>query len=470
MGLNAAKLEAVKPEDETYKLYDEKGLFLLVMPNGAMYWRFKYRIGGKEKLLSLGVFEKKGKGVSLAEAREARDDLRKLVRNGTDPSTLRKSAKVAAVLTPAPSAETMKTAATAWISYHRQGTPGNGRDWSDSYTEQVEKRLERHVFKRIGTVPVNNITGALLLDVLGPLSSDIQHRIKRDLHRVFTFAAIKGWRPDELKNPAADLEDLLKKRQPRKHFAGITDPTEFGGLLRATDCYTGAYIVRTLLRLSPLLFQRPTELRIARWNEFDLISGNWHIPASRMKSDQDHIVPLSRQAIAILEALRPETMTHTTSLLFPGERKRGIDVRPLCNATITGALANMGYRGLQTAHGFRASARTILVERLNVDERYVERQLDHLTKAPNGRAYDRTMFLAERRVMMQQWADYLDGLKDTPTVCLETTVASTSMAVITSTVPNAGTLPVQNQQENEGFVVRKIRRPPAGECNKFTSF
>jgi integrase len=413
MGLTVAKIDAAKPAAKDHKLHDTDGLFLLVTTKGAKWWRLKYRFAGKEKSLSLGTYPE----VSLKNARLARNEARTQVAAGIDPSAERKKLKaaVAAATVPKPALVTVSTAAAAWISYHSKDTPDTGREWSDSYTEQVENRLKRHVLKHIGAVPVEAVKGDLLLKVLGPLGSDIQHRIKRDLYRFFAFAEIKGWRPVELKNPASDLEDLLKKRQKRKHFAGITDPDEFGGLLRASDCYAGTFITRTLLRLAPLLFQRPTELRHAHWNEFDLIAELWTIPAERMKSDEDHLVPLSRQAIAILEALQPVTRSAPNSLMFPGERPRGKDIRPLCDATVTAALANMGYRGRQTVHGFRASTRTILSERLKVNATYIERQLDHLTKAPNGRAYDRTEFMAERRVMMQLWADYLDVLKDEET-------------------------------------------------------
>jgi integrase len=444
MSLTVAKIDAAKPKPNDYKLFDGDGLFLLVTKKGHKWWRFKYRFAGREKLLSLGTYPE----VSLPDARIARGDARKLVATGTDPSSVRKSLKasLAAAAAPAPGAVTLRDAATAWVSYHRQGTPGSGRDWSDSYTAQVEKRLERHVLRRIGETPVQDVTSAKVLNILGPLGSDIQHRVKRDLHRVFDFAGVHGWRPQTAPNPAGVLGDLLRARPPVKNFAAITDPTEFGGLLRACESYFGSFTVRTLLRLAPLLFQRPTELRLARWNEFDIEGALWSIPPERMKSEGEgaHPVPLSRQAIAILYELMPVTGKAPDSLLFPAERQRGKDVRPLSDATITAALANMGYRGRQTTHGFRASARTMMVERLKVDERYVERQLDHLTKAPDGTAYDRTKFLDERRLMMQQWADYLDGLKGT------------------ASWEDEAPEPVAPIEEDLGFTVRKIFRPPVG--------
>lgn len=412
MALTVARIDNAKPEAKNRKLHDTDGLFLLVTPAGGKWWRLKYRYAGKEQQLSLGTYPE----VSLSDARIARNDARKQVAAGINPSDERKKFKAALVATtspaPAPASVTVKDAADAWVSHHRLGTPGEGRGWSDSYAAQVEGRLERHVLRRIGGVPVGDATPALLLGVFDPLAPDIQHRIRRDVYRVFAYARVKGWCSANHMNPAVDLGDVLKKRPPRKHFAGLTDPGEFGGLLRASECYHGSFITRSILRLAPLLFQRPTELRHAHWHEFDLAAGLWTVPAVRMKSDEEHLVPLSRQAIEIFEALRPVTRTAPDALLFPGERPRGKDVRPLCDATVTAALANMGYRGRQTAHGFRASTRTILSERLKVNPTYIERQLDHLTKAPNGRAYDRSEFMPERRVMMQLWADYLEVLKD----------------------------------------------------------
>ncbi|QOX78371.1 integrase arm-type DNA-binding domain-containing protein [Trichlorobacter lovleyi] len=440
MSLTAAAIDAAKAGEKDRKMFDTDGLFLLVTKKGQKWWRFKYRYQGKEKQISLGTYPE----VTLAKAREERNDCRKLVAAGADPSALRKSKKVTAT-----QAKTFRDVATNWISHHKPGTPGEGRDWSSSYATQVENRLERHVLKRIGHELFDTITPGRISAILDPLSPDIQHRIARDIYRVFAYGRIKEGYPD-LSNPAADLVEVLKKRPKRKNFTAIIEPLQLGGLLRACDCYGGSFVVRMYLRLAVLFFQRPTELRLARWNEFDLESRTWTIPAARMKSGEPHIVPLADQAVALLEELRPVTRGKRNSLLFPGERKRGnTDERPISDATGTAALADMGYRDRQTVHGFRASARTMLDQEHHVPEKFIELQLDHLTKAPNGTAYDRTSFLPERREMMQLWADYLDRLKQ-----MHLNAASKKSS--------AGALVVDRQD----IAVGKASRPTAGRRNR----
>lgn len=440
MALTVAAIEAAKAGEKDQKMYDNDGLFLLLTTKGQKWWRFKYRFGGKEKQLSLGTYPE----VSLAKAREERNDCRKIVAAGTDPSALRKAQKKATTQN-----KTFRDVATNWISLHKPGTPGNGRGWSPSYATQVENRLERHVLKRIGLEQFDTITPGRIATILDPLSPDIQHRIARDIYRVFSYGRIKEGYPD-LSNPAADLVEVLKKRPKRKNFKAIIDPIQFGGLLRACDCYSGSFVVRMYLKLAALFFQRPTELRLARWNEFDLENRTWTIPAARMKSGEPHIVPLADQAVALLEELRPVTRIKRNSLLFPGERKRGsTDERPISDATGTAALADMGYRDHQTVHGFRASARTMLDQEHHVPEKFIELQLDHLTKAPNGTAYDRTSFLPERRKMMQLWADYLDILKQ-------------EHLQAASKDSSAGALVVECQQTSKDIFIGKTGKPSEG--------
>lgn len=439
MALTIEQINSTKPTSKDIKLYDTDGMYLIVTSKNKRWWRLKYRFEGKEKLISLGTYPE----VSLAAARIARNDARKLLANGTDPSAARQDEKKKKA--PTPTTTTVAEAAAAWISHQKQGTPGEGRNWSDGYATQIEQRLQRHIVKYIGTVPVDSVTCDGLLRLLGPLLPDIQHRVRSDLYRVFSYAAIMGWRSRDTHNPADGLQDLLKTRPKRKHFPAITNPNEYGEMLRACDCYTGSTTVRMLLRLAPLLFQRPTELRLAKWGEFDFETALWTIPPERMKSGEEHWVPLSRQAIALLKSLEPLTRTDPNSYLFPGERQRGTDIRPLSNCTATAALANMGYRDRQTAHGFRASARTILDEGLKIDVRFIEQQLDHLTKTPDGKAYDRAKFMPERREMMQTWADYLDKLRKTNKVG--------------GSWPSAIQEPA-GQVEGEGFNLRRIRRGP----------
>lgn len=431
MELTVKEIEAAKPRENDYKLYDEKGLYLLVTSKGQKGWRFKYRLDGKEKLLSLGTLE----AVSLADVRETRDDYRKLVRRGIDPSTVRKAARVVA---PAVAASpTLSSTTTAWIHYHRANkaagltalaasitpemltkldTLRDGMQWSDDYADLVDKRLQRHITKKNGNgdLLVDDIDSSMVAAMLASLKPDIQHRIKNDLYRMFSFAKILGWRTKP-ENPAGDLKEVMKKRDKRRNFAAIIDPLEFGGFLRAIECYDGIVSVQYYLRLAPLLFQRPTELRLASWNEFDLDKKMlWSIPASRMKtkaSDQDHLVPLSRQAVEILKELREITRLRDDSLLFPGERRLGKDERPISDNTINPAIATLGYKNRQTTHGFRACARTMLDEVIGIPIEHIDRQLDHVTKDPNGTAYDRTKYIEQRTIMMQTWADYLDVLK-----------------------------------------------------------
>lgn len=388
MRLTDTAVRKAKPTDKTQRLFDGGGLYLEITPAGGKRWRQKYRFAGKEKLLAHGTYP----DVSLAEARERRDKARKLLANGVDPGQHRQAEKAAGAERAANSFEVV---AREWLTK---------RDWVPNYTAKVTAWLENDVFPYIGGRPVAELTAPEFLRVgrriedRGAIES--AHRVLQNCGQVMRYAIATG-RAD--RNPVADLKGALAPT-PEKHHAAIVDPEGIGALLRAIDGYKGSHVTRCALQLAPLLFVRPGELRQAEWAEIDLEAAEWNIPASKMKMRQPHLVPLSRQAIAILEELQP--LTSRSQYVFPGGRS---SKRPMSENALTAALRRMGYeQGTMTVHGFRAMARTILDEVLHYRPDYIEHQLAHAVKDPNGRAYNRTSHLPERRKMMQAWADYLD--------------------------------------------------------------
>jgi integrase len=392
MALSDIKIRTSKPSNKQKKLFDSDGLFLLVSPQGGKYFRFKYRFDGKEKLLALGTYPE----ISLADARQRRDEARRQVAHGIDPGAVRKAMKQAET----ESTETFEVIAREW---HAKFTPS----WTSGHANTIMSRLDRDLFPWIGARPINEIKAPELLTVLrrvearGALES--AHRIRTIAGQVFRYAVATG-RAE--RDPSADLKGALP--QPgEKHLAAITDPKEVAPLLRAIDGYSGHFVVKCALRLAPLFFVRPGELRHAEWAEIDLDEAVWNIPAYKMKMKQPHIVPLSKQAIEILTELKE--LTGASKYVFPSGRSFA---RPMSNNALLAALRRMGYdKDTMTPHGFRAMARTILDEVLQVRSDFVEHQLAHAVRDPNGRAYNRTAHLIERRKMMQLWADYLYGLK-----------------------------------------------------------
>lgn len=389
--LTDTAIRKAKPTDKPHRLFDGGGLYLEVSPAGGKLWRLKYRFGGKEKRLALGAYPDTG----LADARERRDDARKLLANGADPSEVKKAAKAAGEERAANSFEVV---AREWLAK---------QTWVDSYRVKVEAWMAGDVYPYIGARPVAELLAPEFLrcgrriEERGAIES--AHRVMQTCGQVMRYAIATG-RAD--RNPVADLKGALAAPAER-HHAAITDPVAFGGLLRAIDGYTGDVVTRAALKLSALLFVRPGELRHAEWSEIDLEAGEWNIPAGKMKMRQPHLVPLCAQAVTILRELQP--LTGRGQYVFPGGRSPR---RPLSNNAITAALRRMGFDGqTMTAHGFRATARTILDEVLGYRVDYIEHQLAHAVKDPNGRAYNRTAFLPERRKMMQGWADYLDALR-----------------------------------------------------------
>lgn len=398
MPLSDTAIRKAKPTDKAQKLTDGGGLYLLLKPDGARWWRWDYRrpVTGKRNTLSLGTYPDTG----LADARERRDSARKLLAAGVDPGDHRKAEKAAGVERAANSFEVV---AREWLGK---------RDWVASYSVKVTAWMENDVFPWIGGRPVAELSAPEFLSVArrieGRGAIESAHRILQNCGQVMRYAIATG-RAE--RNPVADLKGALPPA-PERHHAAITDTAAIGGLLRAIEGYSGTLGTKCALRLAPLVFLRPGELRNAEWSEFDLDAAEWNIPAHKMKMREPHLVPLSSQAVEILRELQP--LTGRGQYVFPGGRS---PKRPMSNNAINAALRRMGFdKDTMTGHGFRAMARTVLDETLGFRPDYIEHQLAHAVRDPNGRAYNRTAHLAERRKMMQGWADYLDKLRKGGTV------------------------------------------------------
>jgi integrase len=390
MLLTDASIRHIKPATKSVKLYDKDGLYLLANPNGAKWWRFKYRFDGKEKLLSLGVYP----DVGLKCARQRRDEARRLLAQGIDPAANRKAEKHAAAQR---AAHSFEATAMEWLAKHEPR-------WSKAHTHKILSRLARNVFPWIGDKPITAITPPDVLSVLRKIESrnaiETAHRVLQYCTQIFRYAIATGRTKH---NPASDLKEALPPAQ-RTHFAAITHPARLGQLLRAIDDYPGYFVTQCALRLAPLLFVRPGELRRAAWDEINLDKAEWRYLVT--KTQTEHLVPLARQAVTILQKLH-ET-TGSRHFVFPCVRS---SEKPLSENALGNALKKIGFGNEQNVHGFRATARTLLDEELGIRPDYIEHQLAHTVRDPNGRAYNRTAHLAERQKMMQQWADYLDGLK-----------------------------------------------------------
>jgi len=391
--LSDTAIRKIKAAEKPQRFFDGGGLYLEVSPAGGKWWRQKYRFLGKEKRLAHGTYP----DVSLAEARDRRDAARKLLAAGVDPGEHKKATKAAGVERAANSFEVV---AREWFAKQKPM-------WVDSHADKILQRLENDIFPWAGSRPIADIAAKELLAVINRIvergAIDTAHRALQNCGQIFRYAIVTG-RAD--RNPAADLRGALPGTK-KKHQAAIMDPGAIGGLLRAIDTYAGSLITRSALRLAPLVFVRPGELRHAEWAEIDLEAGQWNIPAEKMKMREPHLVPLSSQAITILEELRP--LTGRGRYVFSGGRSPR---RPMSNNAVLAALRRMGFaKDEMSGHGFRAMARTILDETLHFRPDYIEHQLAHAVRDPNGRAYNRTAHLPERRKMMQAWADYLDALK-----------------------------------------------------------
>jgi len=393
MTLTDTTIRNAKPKAKAYKIYAGEGLFLLVSPKGGKWWRFKYRVQGKEQLLSLGTYPE----IGLKLARERCAQARKDMENGIDPAVNRKAIKFAQAENIENSFESV---AREWISKRSS-------IWADSHTSKIIRRLELDIFPWIGKRPINEIKPPEILSVLRRIENrgavDTAHRALQNCGQIFRYAVATGRAERDY---SADLRGALAPVK-ESHFAAITDPKDIAVLLKAMDAYHGNVITKCAMRLAPLVFVRPGELRKAHWTEIDLETATWSIPAERMKMREAHMVPLSRQAIEILEELA--SLTGEGTYLFPSART---SKRPMSDNAILSAFRRMGIgKEEMTGHGFRAMARTVLDEVLHVRPDYIEHQLAHAVRDPNGRAYNRTAHLPERRKMMQDWADYLDKLR-----------------------------------------------------------
>jgi integrase len=374
-----------EPTSKPYKMGDTGGLYLEVVPAGGKWWRFKYRHAGKEKRFALGTYPDTG----LADAREKRDAARKLLAVGVDPSAHRKAEKAAGEERAANSFEVI---AREWFAKHEPL-------WTAGHSSKVIARLENDAFPWLGSRPIAEITAKELLTTINRIvdrgAVESAHRVLQYASQVLRYAIVTG-RAE--RNPAQDLRGALPPVK-QTHHAAIIEPYAIGGLLRAIDAYRGSFVTKCALRLAPLLFVRPGELRHAEWVEIDLEAANWNLPAEKMKMREPHLVPLATQSLLILRELQALTGA------------RGPQ-RPMSDNAVLSALRRMGYATTEmTGHGFRAMARTVLDEVLHFRPDYIEHQLAHAVKDPNGRAYNRTAHVAERRKMMAGWADYLDTLK-----------------------------------------------------------
>ena len=389
--LTDVRIRTAKPEAKEKKLYDELGLFLLVKPSGSKLWRFRYQFAGKAKLLAIGGYP----DVSLQQARKARSELREQLLQGVDPAEVRKKRKEE----PATVVDTFGEIGREWMAVKGEG-------WSDSHRE----RNERLIFKDLAPLcarPISEITARELLAVLRIIENrgavDTAHRARQTSGMVFRFAVVTDRADRDITH---DLKNALKPHK-KKHYAAITEPSELRHLLVAIDHYHGSYSVCAALKLAPLVFIRPGVLAAMEWTEIDWQKQEWRIPAKKMKSDRDHIVPLASHAISILKT--QQLRTGNLRYAFPSVRST---LRQLSDGALRVALRTMGFdKSVITPHGLRATARTILEEILGIRADFLEHQLAHLVKDPNGRAYNRTSFLPERKEMMQKWADYLDKLK-----------------------------------------------------------
>jgi len=403
MALTDVKVRNAKAGDKQIKLYDVDGLFLLVFPTtkktAGKRWRFKYRFGGKEKLLALGTYPE----ISLADARKLRDEARKLVAKGIDPSQAKKDLREEEA---ANRANTFKKLALEW--YERQ---------ADSLAEKTKKmlnaRLKRDIYPVIGDLPVSDLTPRIILEsVLRPIENrgaiELAHRVRGLISQVLRYGVACGTCERDF---TADLRGALKPIQRQHHAAldmdGTTDPSKVAELLRAIDTYDGSVIVRAALQLHPLVATRPGELRHAEWSEINFKTATWSIPPGKMKMKNPHIVPLAPQAVTILKEL--QTLTGGGKYIFPSVRSTA---RPISDNTLNAALRRLGYtRDEIVSHGWRAIFRTLADEVLQERIDIIEAQLAHQVADTLGRAYNRTSFLKERRALMNKWANYLEQLK-----------------------------------------------------------
>ncbi len=388
MKLSNTKIQNLESNHKPYKVFDGDGLYLQINPNGSKLWRLRYYYNDKEKLVSLGKYPV----VSLKDAREKAIDVRRQLDKGIDPTAKKREEKLKK------KNDFEKVASEWWV---------NQKDrWTEEYAQTVWRRLERDALPWLKSRPVNELTTAELLQVLRRIESrgtvDTAHRICQYLNNIGIFAVACGYIEN---NPANNLVKALKSTLKR-NMAAITDPKQIGPLLRAIDTLEGSFTVRQILRIAPLLFARPGELRRMEWNEVDFDTALWTIPASKTKKRREHLVPLSEQALKILQETHPAT--GSDEYVFPSVRAKN---KPLSENTINASLRRLGYtKEEMTGHGFRTMASTNLHE-LGFRSEIIERQLAHIDKNQIRGTYNKAEYLDERRKLMQSWSDCLDALK-----------------------------------------------------------
>jgi integrase len=392
MPLTDATIKNARPAGKPVRLFDGGGLYLEVSPAGGRLWRLKYRFDGREKRLAVGQYPE----VSLKEARERRSEAKRLLTNvGISLSEVKRAQKAAKQ---ARAANSFEVIAREWFAAWKTNR-------AESHYSKVIARLEKDVFPWLGGKAIAEITAPDVLAVMRRIESrgtlDTAHRAGGECSQIFRYAIATG---RATYNPVPDLRGALPPIS-KKHFPAITDPVRVGELLRAIDAFKGTYPVRAALALAPLVFTRPGDLRAARWADSDLGAGEWKYLVPKTKTE--HLVPLARQAVGILEELHP--LTGAGEYVFPGRDPK----QPISNATLNAALTRLGYdtKTEMTGHGFRAMARTLLAEELGFDPLVIEHQLAHAVPDALGQAYNRTRYLKQRKEMMQAWADYLDKLK-----------------------------------------------------------
>lgn len=394
MPISDAKLRKLKAKIKPYKVADEGGLYVEVATSGSRLWRWKYRYDGKEKRLALGKYP----DVPLADARAKRDEYRATLAKGIDPGTLKKQ------MDRADSA----LAASAFEIVAREWYAVKSPSWVPSHGGRIIRRLERDVFPWIGSRPVAELTPPEILEVLRRIEQrgavETAHRALQDIGQVLRYGVATGHLSSA---PSRDLKGALAAINPT-NFAAVTDPMQVGALLRLIEDYKGTLTVRAALRLHPHVFVRSGELTKAEWSEFDMEGGIWNVPAERMKMRQAHVVPLSRQALAILREIHP--FTGGGKYVFPGPR---YVERPITVETLLACYRRSGIgKDVATCHGWRATARTLLHEQLKFPPEIIEHQLAHAVGDANGTSYNRTKFIDDRKAMMQAWSDHLDRLRD----------------------------------------------------------
>lgn len=394
MSLTTLQIKASEPSLKPFKLYDQDGLYLVVTPAGGRYWRFDYRYGGKRKTLALGTWPR----IGLKEARDRLSDARSQLSKGADPGMAKKIARLTRI---GSERDTFEAVAREWLESRES-------ELAEVTHHETKRRLERDAFPWLGPLVISAIGAPELLAIIKRVDQRgrryTANRILSEISRVFRYAVATG---RAARDPCPDLRGAIPSRKATHHPA-VTQPKDVAALLRAIDAFEGSFTVQSALRMSPYVFVRPGELRRAKWADIDLAGKVWRIPAEVMKMREPHVVPLAKQVVAILEELKP--VSGHLEHVFKG----GWDpLKPMSEAAVNAALRRLGYdtRSEMTGHGFRAMARTILEEQLDYDPSVIEPQLAHKTPGPLGATYNRARHMAKRAAMMQEWADYLDKLK-----------------------------------------------------------